>query len=97
MPFIPHTENDIRTMLEAIGARPDDPMVLVHAVVDLEVGFFRAHPHFGRLYLRTSSVLKGFSSTSGRSSPASCSTAERAPSMSPVTSTKPISERASSP
>lgn len=44
-------------LLEAIGARSDDPMVLVHAVVDLEVGFFRAHPHFGRLYLRTSSVL----------------------------------------
>ena len=38
--------------------------------------------------LRTSSVLNGFSSTSGRSWPAAPRPPERAPSMSPVTSTK---------
>lgn len=44
-------------LLEAIVAGGGDPMTLVHEVVDLEVGFFRQHPEFGRLYLRTSSAL----------------------------------------
>lgn len=34
----------------------DDPVTQLHALVDYEVGFFRAHPHFGRLYLRSSSA-----------------------------------------
>jgi AcrR family transcriptional regulator len=34
----------------------DDPVAQLHALVDFEVGFFRQHPHFGRLYLRTSSA-----------------------------------------
>ena len=29
----------------------------LHALVDFEIGFFRAHPHFGRLYLRSSSAI----------------------------------------
>jgi len=32
------------------------PVEQLHALVDFEVGFFRSHPHFGRLYLRYSSA-----------------------------------------
>jgi AcrR family transcriptional regulator len=41
--------------LEAAARAGEDPVAQLHALVDYEVGFFRAHPHFGRLYLRTSS------------------------------------------
>lgn len=44
----------MRQAVEA-GASPLDEL---HALVDFEVGFFRLHPHFGRLYLRsTGSIL----------------------------------------
>jgi TetR/AcrR family transcriptional regulator len=33
-----------------------DPVDQLHALVDFEVGFFREHPQFGRLYLRYSSA-----------------------------------------
>jgi AcrR family transcriptional regulator len=33
-----------------------DPVEQLHAVVDFEIGFFREHPRFGRLYLRYSSA-----------------------------------------
>lgn len=38
--------------------RPDDgtPLEQLHRLVDFEVGFFRRHPRFGRLYLRYSSA-----------------------------------------
>lgn len=29
----------------------------LHGLVDFQIGFFRAHPHFGRLYLRSSSAI----------------------------------------
>lgn len=32
------------------------PLEQLHRLVDLEVGFFREHPHFGRLFLRYSSA-----------------------------------------
>jgi TetR/AcrR family transcriptional regulator len=32
------------------------PVEQLHALVDFEVGYFRTHPHFGRLYLRYSSA-----------------------------------------
>lgn len=32
------------------------PLEQLHALVDFEVGFFRRHHHFGRLYLRSSSI-----------------------------------------
>lgn len=32
------------------------PLEQLHALVDFEVGFFRRHKHFGRLYLRASSL-----------------------------------------
>lgn len=41
--------------MEAAAEEGDDPLAQLHALVDYEVGFFRRHPHFGRLYLRTSS------------------------------------------
>jgi TetR/AcrR family transcriptional regulator len=41
--------------METAAEGGDDPRAQLHALVDYEVGFFRAHPHFGRLYLRTSS------------------------------------------
>jgi AcrR family transcriptional regulator len=33
-----------------------DPLDQLHRLVDFEVGFFRRHPRFGRLYLRYSSA-----------------------------------------
>lgn len=42
--------------MEAAATAGDDPLAQLHALVDYEVGFFRDHPHFGRLYLRTSST-----------------------------------------
>ena len=44
--------------LEAVATTGEDPVAQLHALVDYEVEFFRAHPHFGRLYLRTSSVTR---------------------------------------
>jgi AcrR family transcriptional regulator len=41
--------------MQAAAEEGDDPVAQLHALVDYEVGFFRRHPHFGRLYLRTSS------------------------------------------
>ena len=35
---------------------PGGPLAKLHALVDFEIGFFRTHPHFGRLYLRYSSA-----------------------------------------
>ena len=37
--------------LRAVADDPD-PVAALHAMLDFEVGFFRAHPHFARLYLR---------------------------------------------
>jgi TetR/AcrR family transcriptional regulator len=39
--------------LEAEVAAADGPVDALHRIVDFEVGFFRRHPHFGRLYLRS--------------------------------------------
>lgn len=33
-----------------------DPVEQLHRLVDFEIGFFRAHPHFGRIYLRYSNA-----------------------------------------
>ncbi|HLM63241.1 MAG TPA: TetR/AcrR family transcriptional regulator [Acidimicrobiales bacterium] len=41
--------------MEAAVAESDSPLDQLRRVVDLEVGFFRQHRHFGRLYLRSSS------------------------------------------
>lgn len=42
----------LRAVLDGQG----DPVEQLHALVDFEVGFFRSHPHFGRLYLRHASA-----------------------------------------
>jgi AcrR family transcriptional regulator len=39
--------------METAATGGDDPVAQLHALVDFEVGFFRQHPHFGRLYLRS--------------------------------------------
>jgi TetR/AcrR family transcriptional regulator len=41
----------MKEVVEAGGS----PAEQLHRLVDCEVGFFRAHPHFGRLYLRSAS------------------------------------------
>jgi len=42
---------------DALSDPKGDPVEQLHALVDFEVGFFRAHPRFGRLYLRYSSAI----------------------------------------
>ena len=43
----------MRALLEPDGG---DPVQQLHALVDFQVGFFRRHPRFGRLFLRYSSA-----------------------------------------
>lgn len=43
--------------LRAVLAEDDaDPVEQLHRLVDFQIGFFRRHPNFGRLYLRYSSA-----------------------------------------
>ena len=42
--------------MRAILAAHVAPLDALDALVDFQVGFFRAHPHFGRLYLRYSNA-----------------------------------------
>lgn len=42
----------VRAVVEAGGP----PLDVLRRLVEYEVGFFRSHPHFGRLYLRTASL-----------------------------------------
>ncbi|MCD9624102.1 TetR/AcrR family transcriptional regulator [Rhabdothermincola salaria] len=44
---------DFTPGIEAAVAAAADALDALHRIVDFEVGFFRAHPHFGRLYLRS--------------------------------------------
>jgi len=46
-------------IVEAMRAAVDggSPVEQLHALVDAEVGFFRAHPHFTRLFLRSSNLV----------------------------------------
>jgi AcrR family transcriptional regulator len=39
--------------MEAVINGPGTPREILHALVDYEIGFFREHPHFGRLYIRS--------------------------------------------
>ncbi len=43
----------MRATAEGAGS----PLETLHALADYEVGFFRAHPHFGRLFLRSASTV----------------------------------------
>lgn len=42
--------------MEEVVSGAGGPIEQLHALVDYEVGFFRQHKHFGRLYLRSSSI-----------------------------------------
>lgn len=42
--------------MEEVVASGDAPLEQLHDLVDFEITFFRTHPHFGRLYLRSSSA-----------------------------------------
>ena len=44
--------------LREVVAVDRPPMAQIRAMVEFEVGFFRAHPHFGRLYLRTANLSR---------------------------------------
>jgi AcrR family transcriptional regulator len=43
--------------MEAAVAAGGSPLEQLHRLVDFEVGFFRAHPAFGRLYLRSAATV----------------------------------------
>lgn len=43
-------------MRAALRDSEADPAAQLHRLVDLQIGFFRTHPHFGRLFLRSSSA-----------------------------------------
>jgi TetR/AcrR family transcriptional regulator len=44
--------------LREVVDRDEPPLAQLHGLVDFEVGFFRQHPHFGRLYLRSSGSVR---------------------------------------
>lgn len=48
--------DELLPAIREIAEGDDDPLAKVHALVDLEIGFFRDHAAFGRLFLRTSSA-----------------------------------------
>ena len=41
--------------MDAVVNGPGSPLEILHGLVDYQIGFFRQHPHFGRLYLRSAS------------------------------------------
>jgi TetR/AcrR family transcriptional regulator len=43
----------MHAVLDDAGA---EPVAQLHALIDFQIGFFRSHPHFGRLYLRYSNA-----------------------------------------
>ena len=43
----------MQALLDDTGA---EPVAQLHALIDFQIGFFRSHPHFGRLYLRYSNA-----------------------------------------
>ena len=53
--FIRRGDQFMTTLREALSDGAP-PLEQLHRLVDLEVGFFREHPHFGRLFLRYSSA-----------------------------------------
>ena len=54
--FLRRGEEFMPGMRELLGADADDPVAQLHRLVDYEIGFFRRHPRFGRLFLRYSSA-----------------------------------------
>jgi AcrR family transcriptional regulator len=46
--------DELLPAMEEVAASDDAPLAQLRRLVDLEVGFFRRHRHFARLYLRSS-------------------------------------------
>jgi AcrR family transcriptional regulator len=55
--FVRRGDELLGEMEEAV-AGDLEPLVQLHRLVDVEVGFFRRHPHFGRLSLRYANVTR---------------------------------------
>src|SRR4051812_34850471 len=55
--FVRRGEEFMPGLAAVLGDKKGDPLDQLHALVAFEVGFFRQHPHFGRLYLRYSSAV----------------------------------------
>ncbi len=51
--FVRRGDEYMPALREVVGS-DDDPVALLHRLIDFEVGFFRQHRHFGRLILRSS-------------------------------------------
>lgn len=51
--------------IREVAAAGHPPLEAVRQLVAFEVGYFRAHPHFARLYLRTSSIVQPVPGGSG--------------------------------
>jgi AcrR family transcriptional regulator len=54
--FVRRGDEFMPGMRAALRPDPGTPAEQLHRLVDFEVGFFRDHPRFGRLYLRYSSA-----------------------------------------
>ncbi|HEX4819062.1 MAG TPA: TetR/AcrR family transcriptional regulator [Acidimicrobiales bacterium] len=54
--FVRRGEQFIPELHAILDNGDTSPAEQLHALVDFEIGFFRSHPHFGRLYLRYSSA-----------------------------------------
>jgi TetR/AcrR family transcriptional regulator len=55
--FVRRGEEFMPGLADVLADGKGDPLEQLHALVDFEIGFFRQHPHFGRLYLRYSSAV----------------------------------------
>jgi TetR/AcrR family transcriptional regulator len=54
--FVRRGDEFMPAMREALRPDAGSPAEQLHRLVDFEIGFFRRHPRFGRLYLRYSSA-----------------------------------------
>src|SRR4051794_17078691 len=54
--FVRRGEQFMPALHDILDDAKADPVAQLHDLVDFEVGFFRAHPRFGRLYLRYSNA-----------------------------------------
>lgn len=53
--FLRRVDEFMPALAAVLNDEAADPRQQLHALVDFQIGFFRAHPNFGRLYLRYSS------------------------------------------
>jgi AcrR family transcriptional regulator len=54
--FVRRGEEFLPALHEILDDGKTDPVQQLHDLVDFEIGFFRTHPRFGRLYLRYSNA-----------------------------------------